>query len=96
MEHALQAVGVPAHDVGNSPELVADPQLLHRGHFVTVDHALHGPVTIEGSRFRFSRTPARIDRGAPTLGEHSWQVLTEVLGYDEERAAALAAAGIFE
>ncbi|MEZ5236674.1 MAG: CoA transferase [Acidimicrobiales bacterium] len=47
VEHALQAVGVPAHDVGNSPELVADPQLLHRGHFVTVDHALHGPVTIE-------------------------------------------------
>jgi hypothetical protein len=35
-------------------------------------------------------------RGAPTTGEHSWQVVSELLGYDEERAAALAAAGVFE
>jgi crotonobetainyl-CoA:carnitine CoA-transferase CaiB-like acyl-CoA transferase len=45
---------------------------------------------------RFSRTPAAVLRGAPTIGEHSWQVVTELLGYDEDRAAGLAAAGVFE
>ncbi|MGE0728106.1 MAG: CaiB/BaiF CoA transferase family protein [Acidimicrobiia bacterium] len=96
VEHALQAVGVPAHDVGNSPELVADPQLLHRGHFVTVDHALHGPVTIEGSRFRFSRTPATSFRAAPTIGQDGFTILNELLGYDVDRIAELAALELLE
>lgn len=92
----LQGVGVPAHGVQNTVEAFEDPQLDHRGHFVEVPHAAMGRTWVEGCRARLSRTPARVDRGAPTIGEHSWEVLTEVLGYDEERAAELAAAGIFE
>ncbi|MCC6437243.1 MAG: CoA transferase [Acidimicrobiales bacterium] len=96
VERTLQAVGVPAHQVGNSPELVEDPQLLHRGHFVTVDHAQHGPVTIEGSRFRFSRTPATSFRAAPTIGQDGFMVLSELLGYDVDRIAELAALELLE
>ena len=61
-----------------------------------VPHAAMGTTWVEGPRLRLSRTPAAVERGAPTLGEHSWEVLTEVLGYDDDRAAGLAAAGIFE
>ncbi|MDH3678568.1 MAG: CoA transferase [Acidimicrobiia bacterium] len=93
---ALQRVGVPAHHVQNTVEAFADPQLAHRGHFVEVPHTAMGRSWVEGSRLRFSRSPARIDRGSPTLGEHTWEVLTDILGYSEDRAAALAAAGIFE
>ncbi len=40
---------------------------------------------VEGSRFAFSRTPTRVTRGAPELGEHNAYVLEEILGYDSDR-----------
>ena len=80
-ERTLQAAGVPAHAVQNSTEAVADPQLIHRGHFARVAHSTLGETVVEASRFRLSRTPARTERGGPTFGEHNFEVLTELLGY---------------
>lgn len=96
VQERLQALGIAAHVVQNTVECWHDPQLAHRGHFVTVDHALHGPVTVEASRFTFSRTPPTSYRPAPTLGQHAFEVLTELLGYDVERVADLAAAELLE
>jgi crotonobetainyl-CoA:carnitine CoA-transferase CaiB-like acyl-CoA transferase len=96
VESALQARGLPASVVEGSSDLFADPQLIHRGHLVEVEHPQHGAIHVEGSRFRLSRTPARIDRGAPTLGQHNQRVLEEVLGYDDDRIAALVADGVLE
>jgi crotonobetainyl-CoA:carnitine CoA-transferase CaiB-like acyl-CoA transferase len=90
---ALQDIGVPAHQVQNTVEAFGDPQLAHRGHFVEVAHDAMGTTWVEGSRLRLSRTPARTDHGPPTLGQHTWEVLTEVLGYGDERAAEVAASG---
>jgi benzylsuccinate CoA-transferase BbsF subunit len=96
LERRLQARRVPAHGVHNSPESWADPQLHHRGHFVTTDHAVHGPVTVEGTRWLFSRTPPTSYRAAPTLGQDAFEILTELLGYDVDRIADLAAAELLE
>jgi len=95
-EAELQRAGVAAHSVVNSPESWVDPQLAHRGHFVQVDHDLHGPVTIEGTRFQFSRTPPTSYRAAPTLGQDGFTILSEFLGYDTDRIADLAAAQLLE
>jgi benzylsuccinate CoA-transferase BbsF subunit len=96
VEAALQARGVPASAVQNSGELYGDPQLAHRGHFVAVEHEVHGTTTVEGSRFRLSRTPARIERSGPTFGRDNEHVLKEILGYDDERIAELIATGALE
>ena len=96
VERVLQAAGVAAHGVANSPEFATDPQLAHRGHFTQVQHELHGPVTIEGTRFRFGRTAPVAYRAAPTLGQDTFTVLTELLGYDVDRVADLAAAAVLE
>lgn len=95
-ERLLQSKGVPAHVVQNSGELYADPQLKHRGHFVEVPHAVHGKTTVEGSRFKLSRTPARIERPALTFGCDTQYVLETILGYTQERIAELAGAGVLE
>jgi crotonobetainyl-CoA:carnitine CoA-transferase CaiB-like acyl-CoA transferase len=92
-ERALQAHGVPASAVQNSRDLLADPQLAERGHFVRLTHPTRGATTVEGSRFRLSRTPARMPSAAPTLGHDTSYVLRTLLGYSEERIAALDAAG---
>src|SRR5947207_3266033 len=67
-ERALQARGVPASAVQNSRDLLADPQLAARGHFVRLTHPTRGSTMVEGSRFRLSRTPAQMPTAAPTLG----------------------------
>jgi benzylsuccinate CoA-transferase BbsF subunit len=96
VERRVQARGIPAHVVANSPESWVDPQLAHRGHFVTVDHALHGEVTVEGTRWLFSRTPPTSYRAAPTLGQDAFAILSELLDYDVDRIADLAAAELLE
>jgi crotonobetainyl-CoA:carnitine CoA-transferase CaiB-like acyl-CoA transferase len=97
LQEQLQALGIAAHVVQNSAELVADPQLLHLGNFLELPHALSGtPTVVESTRFRLSRTPARVEGDAPTLGRDSHQVLSAILGYDDERIAQLAIAGALE
>ena len=87
---------MPAHPVVNSPEAFADPQLQHRGHFVEVPHGRLGTTLMEGSRFVLSRTPARMRRAGPTFGEDAFEILSENLGYDADRIAEIAAAGLLE
>ncbi len=92
----LQDLGVAAHIMQHSPELVADPQLVHRHQFVQVDHAKSDRFVVDGSRFKLSRTPASITHGGPCYGEHSFEILTDILGYDGDRIAELAVAELLE
>src|SRR4029450_3914725 len=96
IERRLQADGIAASTVQGSAALAADPQLVHRGHFLTVPHTDLGSTTIEGARFQLSRTPARAPDAAPTYGRDTARVLTELLGYDEARVTALVASGVLE
>ena len=92
----LQSLGVPAHIVQNSPELSVDPQMSHRGLFEEVIHATHEPFYVDGTRFHMSRTPAQVTHSGPTFGEHTFEILTECLGYDADRIAELAIAELLE
>lgn len=95
VEQKLQAVGVAAHTVQNTFDMIADPQLAARGHFVEASHGTFERTWVENSRFRLARTPAQVTRGANGLGEHNQHILEQFLGYSEERVSALAVEGIF-
>ena len=90
---ALIAAGVPAHAVQNSIECAVDEQLLHLGHFVTVPHGEHGAVVVEANRTVLSATPAVVAGAPPLLGQDTVEVLTTVLGYDDEQLGELFATG---
>ncbi|HTO06488.1 MAG TPA: CoA transferase [Myxococcota bacterium] len=92
-ERELQARGVPAHAVLDMAELYADAQLRHRGHYLAIPHPTLGSVTVEAPRFRLSRTPARVPERALSYGCDNGRVLGEILGFDREQIAALAASG---
>jgi crotonobetainyl-CoA:carnitine CoA-transferase CaiB-like acyl-CoA transferase len=96
LQERLQAAGVPAHQVQNSPECVADPQLRHREHFVEISHPVYGHSWAEQYGFRLSRTPGVPRRAGPTWGQHNEEVLMGLLGYDADRLAELAIAGALE
>ena len=92
IESSLIAAGVAAHVVLNSAAALIDAQMQHREHFVTVSHASHTGLIVEGTRVKLSRTPGRVERGGPELGEHNFEVLTDILGYDGDRIADIFAA----
>ncbi len=93
---ALQAAGVPAGAVQTCEELFADPQLLHRGHWWTLEHAVIGPHAYDAPAWKLSATPARAERAGPALGQHTFEVCRDLLGMSEEEIAELTVEGVFE
>jgi benzylsuccinate CoA-transferase BbsF subunit len=96
LQEALQQIRVPAHQVQNSRQCVADPQLLLREQFRQVPHPVTGTTWVEGSPIRLSRTPGHPAWGGPVFGQHLQEVLGDILGYDDERIAELIIAGVLE
>jgi crotonobetainyl-CoA:carnitine CoA-transferase CaiB-like acyl-CoA transferase len=92
IEQLLQADGVPAHVALDSDTALVDAQFASRGHFVE----LEGKTVVQGSRYRLSRTPAVVDRAAPTFGRDNKHVLRDLLGYDDARIASLEEIGALE
>jgi benzylsuccinate CoA-transferase BbsF subunit len=89
----LQAAGVPAGMVQRSSDLLEDPQLLHRKFFRPLQHPEMGEVPYEGHQFRIAGYDSGPRMPAPCLGEHSIQVLQEILGYGDEDLARIAGSG---
>lgn len=90
----LQAHGVPAYAVLDTPGLYEDPQLQHREHFLEIAHQIYQTSWVESTRLRLSRTPARKPERAIHLGADNRSVLEEILGYTPERIWQLAQAGV--
>jgi CoA:oxalate CoA-transferase len=85
---------IPYSKINNIKEICEDPVIRHRNMLVTVDQPGVGPIRIAGSPIRLSETPGEVRGPAPLLGEHSAEVLREVLGYTAERIEAMKAEGV--
>jgi len=74
------------NSVGDLPD---DPQVRANGYVVDFDHPAHGTLQMLGLPVRLSETPGRVRAPAPEFGQHTEEVLIDLLGYDWERIAAL-------
>ena len=92
----MQSAGVAAGVVENAEDLLADPQLRHRGYFLKLDHKEIGPISSLGQAFKLSKTPAEARMPAPCLGEHTDYVCAEILGISDEEFVELLQAGAFD
>lgn len=81
----LVAATVPCGPVNDMEHLFADPQVLHRKLVETVSHPTSGVLPMVAPPVKYSACPSQIDRHPPLLGEHTEEVLSEVLGYDHNR-----------
>jgi benzylsuccinate CoA-transferase BbsF subunit len=91
----LQAGGLAAGVMQDAADLIErDPQLAHRGHWQTLTHPEMGDCVYGSPPFRLARTPGRLRSPAPLLGQHTEEVLTELLGLDEDQIAELTAQDI--
>jgi crotonobetainyl-CoA:carnitine CoA-transferase CaiB-like acyl-CoA transferase len=90
----LQAVGVPASPAMKPSALLADEQLSHAEFFPIIERAVVGAHPYPGPVVRLATTPATFDRPAPLYGEHTDEVLQELLGLDQDELHDLYVTGV--
>ena len=92
----LQASLIDAYPVNDSKKVTTDPQLRFRKHQIQVPQSHSGEMWTHSCRTKMSRTPAKLERGGPCLGEDNFEILSEFLGYSVDRIAEIAAAEALE
>ena len=91
---ALRAAGVAAARVTPAPALLSDPHLQARGFWETVDHPVAGSFLCTGMPFAFLGKPRRwIHRISPLYGQHTGEVLTGLLGHNQQDLSVLRESG---
>ena len=90
----LGKAGVPCGPINSLEEVFADPQVVARSMCQTVDHSHAGKIPLVGTPMKFSKTPAGTVQPPPLLGEHTDQVLEQLLGMDQSEIAVLHAADV--
>ncbi|HYB42121.1 MAG TPA: CoA transferase [Candidatus Methylomirabilis sp.] len=89
---ALLEAGIPAAPVRAIPEVTRDPHLWEREMLVKMDDPVAGEMYLPGVTIKLSRTPGRVGP-VPTPGQHTDEVLGQVLGLDAAAIDALRRAG---
>ena len=93
LELRLNAADIPATRVYSAADCAADPQFLHRGMVQKVEDGLLGQVLHCGIVPHVSDNPGAIRWTGPAIGQHTDEVLGELLALGPERLADLRAGG---
>lgn len=89
----LEAVGVPCGPINTIAQVFADPQVQARQLQLHLPHAVAGTAPSVASPLRFSDTPVQYRAAPPVLGQHTEDVLKEVLGWSADDAKAFCKPG---
>jgi crotonobetainyl-CoA:carnitine CoA-transferase CaiB-like acyl-CoA transferase len=92
----LRANDLRVYPVNSMADLFEDPQLAARGFWRTVEHPVMGPLRVEAPPALLRATPPEQTRPAPLMGEHTAEVLTEILGLSPEQIDGLYADGALD
>ena len=95
VERHLAEAGIAAGKVQRTRDLAVDPQYLHRGFYRVLEHSEVGPVTYAGHQFRVRGYDNGPRFAAPMLGEHTFEVVRELLAMTDDEIAEAAAGGAF-
>ena len=92
----LQTAGVPSGVVAKGSDLLSDVRLRARGHFWSLEHQEMGPLDYNGPAYRFEHTPSRLTSAAPLLGQHTDEVMRDVLGMNDDEIVRLRERGVLQ
>ena len=94
LTRTLQDNGVPAGVVQDARDVMQDPQLAHRGHWVRLDHPEMGPSTYNSAPYRYSGAHSVPTLPAPLLGQHTREVCKSLLGLSDTEIDELSSEGV--
>ncbi|MDO8672722.1 MAG: CoA transferase, partial [Dehalococcoidia bacterium] len=90
----LSTADVMVSPVNKYADLASDPQVIANGYIIDWDHPTLGQIKFPGFPIEYSETPWRISRPAPELGEHTEEILVDLLGYSWAEVESLRDEGI--
>ena len=90
----LERVEIPCGPVNTIDKVAVDPQILAREMIVEVHHPEAGSFKVANTPFKFSRTSSKLERASPDLGEHTKEVLKELLGVTDQDLLGLENSGV--
>src|SRR4029077_6367468 len=85
---ALLAAEIPVAPVKTIPQAAEDPHLWEREMLVKMPEALAGEIHLPGATIKMSKTPGRV-APVPTAGQHTDEILSVILGYNQATLAEL-------
>lgn len=90
----LAEAGVAVAPINRMDAVFRDPQVVHSGQVVTIEHPTVGALPLVGPPVVYSDTPAEVSSPPPLLGQHTREVLGRLLGLDGAELDRLAAEGV--
>ena len=91
---AIDGAGIPCGPINKIDRVMKDPQVLAREMIVEVDHPVAGKFKMPGIPIKLSETPGEIESPSPLLGQHTEEILNELLGLSKEDVAKLKEEGV--
>lgn len=85
----LDPAGVMCGPVNNIAQVVNDPHIREREMVVEVNHPRLGKLKVVGTPMKFSRTPCKIEKACPDVGEHTGEILSSILKMSPEEIERL-------
>jgi formyl-CoA transferase len=91
----LNKYDIPCGPILSMKEIAEEPSLRKTGTVVEVDHPNRGKYLTVGNPIKLSDSPSEVTR-SPLLGEHTEEILKDVLGFDEKQVAEIRSAGALD
>ena len=89
----LNQQGIPCGPIASIDQVFDNPQVQHRGMLLELDHPTAGKVPSVANPIRLSESAVIYDKAPPLLGQHTEQVLSDLLALDKKRIGELKTAG---
>ena len=86
---AMEKIDVACGPVNTVDQVAQDPHTIAREMIARVQHPQAGMLRVVNSPIKLSRTPVKLERASPQVGEHTNEILTTLLGLTEEEVAGL-------
>ena len=94
LEDMMSEYGIPSGKIYRAPEMLEDAHFKAREAIIKTQHPEFGELMMQNVAPKLSATPGSIRLPGPTLGQHNDEIYRNILNFDDDRLAALSAAGI--
>ncbi|XP_013376610.1 PREDICTED: succinate--hydroxymethylglutarate CoA-transferase isoform X2 [Chinchilla lanigera] len=90
----FEGCGIPYGPINNMKGVFAEPQVLHNGLVMEMNHPTAGKISVPGPAVRYSKFKMSEAKAPPLLGQHTTHILKDILGYDDRTIGKLLSAGV--
>ncbi|XP_012888458.1 PREDICTED: succinate--hydroxymethylglutarate CoA-transferase [Dipodomys ordii] len=90
----FEGSGIPYGPINSMKEIFAEPQVLHNGLIMEMEHPTVGKISVPGPAVRYSKFLMSEAVPPPLLGQHTTHILKEILQYDDKAIRDLLSAGV--